>query len=592
VKRRLAAVLAADVVGYSRLMGVDEARTLERLKSLRKEVVQPKITERKGRIVKLMGDGLLAEFPSVVEAVQCAVDIQEQMIGREADLPGEQRIRLRIGVNLGDIIVEGSDIYGDGVNVAARLEALADPDGICISGTVFDHVRGKVGLDFANLGEQQVKNINQPVQVYRIAPNSRADASEAVVASGGSVGELELPAKPSIAVLPFTNMSDDPEQDYFADGISEDLITALSKIRWFFVIARNSTFTYKGQAVEVTQVGRELGVRYVVEGSVRKAGNRVRITAQLIDATTGRHVWAERYDRNLADIFELQDEMTQTIVGAVEPELSAAERERAARKAPGNLDAWETYQRGLWHLWNFTRDDNAKAQRVLRRAQELDPSFATAYAFESYSHYLDAMLGFSEAPDESLAAALTAAKRALALDDKDPVAYFALGRVYMMHGKHDASVAELETTISLNPSFAMAYHGLGSALMLSGRLEEAAEALDKAIRLSPRDPVLWGLMCFRSMTCNLLQQYEAAAEWGRRAAHEPRAAKGGYWAYAVLASALGNLGQTAEAREAVEEALRRKPDLSLSYLAKTLPTKHPGGLDPYLNGLREAGLPE
>jgi adenylate cyclase len=330
----------------------------------------------------------------------------------------------------------------------------------------------------------------------------------------------------------------------------------------------------------------------VIEGSVRKAGNRVRITAQLIDATTGRHVWAERYDRDLADIFELQDEMTQTIAGAVEPELSAAERERAARKPPESLDAWETYQRGLWHLWSFTRDDSAEAQRLLRRAQELDPGFATAYAFESYSHYLDAMLGFAEAPAESLAAALAAAKKALASDDKDPVAYFALGRVYMMRGQHDASVAELETAISLNPSFAMAYHGLGSALMLSGRLEEAVEALDQALRLSPRDPVSWGTLCFRSLTCTLLQQHEAAAKWGRRAVHEPRAAKGGYWSYAVLASALGNLGQTAEAREAVDEALRRKPDLSLSYLAKTLPTKHPGGLEPYLDGLRKAGLPE
>jgi adenylate cyclase len=440
-------------------------------------------------------------------------------------------------------------------------------------------------MTFEDRGEQSIKNIDQPVRVYRVA----LETPEA--APGGEAG-LSLPDKPSIAVLPFDNMSGDPEQDYLADGISEDLITALSKIRWFFVIARNSTFTYKGQAVEVTQVARELGVRYVIEGSVRKSGNRVRVTAQLIDATTGRHVWAERYDRDLADIFELQDEMTQTIAGAVEPELSAAERERAARKPPENLDAWETYQRGLWYMWGFTKEGNAEAHRLLRRARELDPGFATAYAFESYSHYLDAILGYAEAPGESLAAALTAAKKALASDDKDPVAYFALGRVYMMHGKHDASVAELETAISLNPSFAQAYHGLGAALLLSGRLEEAAEALDKAIRLSPREPVLWGTLCFRSMTCSLLRQHEAAAGWARRAIHEPRAAGGGYWPYAVLASALGNLGQAAEAREAVDEALRRKPDLSLGYLAKTLPTKQPGGLDPYLDGLRKAGLPE
>jgi adenylate cyclase len=587
LERRLAAILAADVVGYTRLMGADETGTLRRLTELRQQVLEPLIAEHHGRVVKLMGDGLLVEFASVVDALTCAVAWQNDVTEREEATEADKRLQFRIGVNLGDVIVEGDDIHGDGVNVAARLEGLAEPGGIYLSDDVYRQVRGKVEAEFEDLGELALKNVAEPVRVYRVATAVTGTASAKPASR-----PLSLPEKPSIAVLPFTNMSGDPEQEFFADGISEDLITALSKIRWFFVIARNSTFTYKGQAVEVTQVARELGVRYVIEGSVRKAGNRVRITAQVVEAASGNHLWAERYDRDLKDIFALQDEMAQTIVGAVEPELSAAEREHAARKPPESLDAWETYQRGLWHLWSFTRDDNAETQRVLRRAQELGPSFATAYAFESYSHYLDAMLGFSEAPDESLAAALTAAKRALALDDKDPVAYFALGRVYMMHGKHDASVAELETAISLNPSFAMAYHGLGSALMLSGRLEEAAEALDKAIRLSPRDPVLWGMMCFRSVTCSLLQQYEAAAEWGRRAAHEPRAAKGGYWAYAVLASALGNLGQAAEAREALGEALRQKPDLSLTYLEKTLPTKEPGGLDPYLAGLRKAGLPE
>jgi adenylate cyclase len=387
-------------------------------------------------------------------------------------------------------------------------------------------------------------------------------------------------------------MSGDPEQEYFSDGITEDIITELSRFRSLFVIARNSSFHYKGQSPRVQEIGRELGVQYLVEGSVRKAGNRIRITVQVVEAASGNHIWAERYDRDLDDIFALQDEMTQTIVGAVEPELSAAERERAARKPPESLDAWETYQRGLWHLWSFTRDDNAEAQRLLQQAQELDPGFATASAFESYSHYLDAMLGFAKAPGESLEAALTAAKKALALDDKDPVAYFALGRVYMIRGQHDDSVAELERAVASNPSFALAHHGLGAALMLSGRLEEAAEALDRAIRLSPRDPVLWGTMCFRSLTCNLLHQYEAAAEWGRRAMHEPRSADGGYWSCAVLASALGNLGRTDEAREVLDEALRRKPELSLTYLEKTLPAKQPGGLDPYLDGLRKAGLPE
>ncbi len=579
--------MTADVVGYSRLMSKDEEGTLARLKSLRKELVQPKIDKGLGRIVKIMGDGLLVEFPSVVEAVRCAVEIQQDMAKREADLPDGSQIKVRIGVNLGDIIVEGSDIYGDGVNVAARLEGLSEPGGVCISGKVHEEVRNKLSVVFEDLGEQEVKNIPEPVRVYRWIDS----ATGTVAATVGPESAPPLPEKPSIAVLPFDNMSGDPEQEYFADGISEDLITALSKIRWFFVIARNSTFTFKGEAVEVTQVARDLGVRYVIEGSVRKAGTRVRITAQLIDATTGRHVWAERYDRNLADIFELQDEMTQTIVGAVEPELSAAERERAAHKPPENLDAWETYQKGLWHLWKFGRNDIANARKLLQRAQNLDPGYATSYAFESYAHYLDAMLGFSEAPDESLTAALNAAERALVLDDKDPVAYFALGRVQMMRGEHDASVAELQRSVALNPSFAMAHHGLGFALVLSGRLEEANDELDIAVRLSPRDPVLWGTMCFRSVCYNLLQDFAAAAEWAQKAVSEPRSAAGGYWSHAALASALGNLGQLSDAHKAVNEALKRKPDLSCAYLEKTLPTKHPGGLKFYLEGLAKAGLP-
>jgi adenylate cyclase len=500
MERRLAAILAADVVGYSRLMGEDETGTLRRLKSLRTELVQPTITERKGRVVKLMGDGLLAEFPSVVEAVQCAVDIQQSMTGREADLPDGRRIRLRIGVNLGDIIVEGSDIYGDGVNVAARLEGLAEPGGVCISGKVREEVRNKLSAAFEDLGEQKVKNIAEPVRVYRW-DHAGVDRAPGMMSADET---LPLPDKPSIAVLPFDNMSGDPEQEYFSDGITEDIITELSRFRSLFVIARNSSFHYKGRSPKVQDIGRELGVQYVVEGSVRKAGNRVRITTQ---------------DRDLEDIFSLQDEMTQTIVGAVEPELSAAERERAARKSPESLDAWETYQRGLWHLWSFTREGFAEAQRLLRRAHELDPGFATAYAFESYAHYLEAMLGFAQAPDENLEAALKAAKKSLALDDKDPVAYFAMGRVYMSRGEHDASVAALKTTLVLNPSFALAYHGLGVALMLSGRLDEAAEALDKAIRLSPRDPVLWGTMNTKRQPSGRVERSKSRARRGADIGH-------------------------------------------------------------------------
>jgi adenylate cyclase len=590
MERRLAAILAADVVGYSRLMGEDEAGTLERLKALRKELVQPRIMERSGRVVKLMGDGLLAEFPSVVEAVQCAVDIQQSMVGRETELPGERRIRLRIGVNLGDIIVEGSDIYGDGVNVAARLEGLADPGGICVSGTVFDHVKGKVGLDFADLGDQQIKNIDQPVRVYGIALNGGAEASKDASASTGSAAMLELPDKPSIAVLPFDNMSGDPEQEYFSDGITEDVITALAKYRWFFVIDRNSTFTYKGQTPEAKQVARELGVRYVLEGSVRKAGNRVRVAAQLVDATTGTHIWAERYDREVEDIFELQDDMTSTIVGVVEPELRAVERERAVRKPPGNLDAWEIYQRGLWHMWTFGDEELVEAIRLFQRAHELDPTFAAAYAHEAYANYVRVILAYSENPDDSLASGLAAAKKATTLDDKDPVGYFALGRVLMMMGQHDASIAQLEHSIRLNPSFSQAHHGLGFALALAGRLEEAVEASEMAIRLSPRDPLTWATMVVRSLECTLMRKHEEALEWAERTMRLPRI--NGYYPHAMLAAALGNLGRIDEARAAIAKALEWKADLTLSFARKNMPTKEPDGLDPYLEGLRRSGLPE
>ncbi len=585
MERRLAAILAADVVGYTRLMRADEVGTLQRLTALREGVLEPLIAEHTGRVVKLMGDGLLVEFASLVDAVGCAVAWQTAVDEHEAERPEDNRFFFRIGINLGDVIVEGEDIHGDGVNIAARLEGLAEPGGICLSGDAYRQVRGKVEADFEDLGEREVKNLAEPLRVYRIAIKGPSPAPTATVTR-----PLPLPDKPSIAVLPFTNMSGDPEQEYVADGITEDLITALSKVRWLFVIARNSTFTYKGQAVEVTQVARELGVRYVIEGSVRKAGNRVRISAQLIDATTGRHVWAERYDRDLADIFELQDEMTQTIVAAVEPELGAAERERALSKPPENLDAWETYQRGLWHLWNFTKDDNAKAPHLLRRAHELDPGFATAYAHEADSRYINVIMGWADDPDQTLAAGMTAAKKALALDDKDAVAYFAAGRVHMMLGEHDASIGALETSLTLNPNFAQAYHGLGFALTLAGRIEDALDSLAKAERLSPRDPLLWAFTVVHALACILSHDYETAVHWARRAMQIPRAT--GYWPHAVLAAPLAQLGRIEQARAAVKAALEQKPDLSLSYLKKTLPTKHPGGLDPYLDGLRKAGLPE
>ncbi len=584
MERRLAAIMSADAVGYSRLIRADEEGTIAAFKALRADVIDPKLNARNGRIVKLMGDGMLVEFPSVVDAVRAAVETQKAVSEHNTGLAKDKRIEFRVGINLGDVVIDGDDIQGDGVNIAARLEALAEPGGICVSSNVYEEVRDRTHLTFEDLGEQEVKNIARRIRVWRWVDQPTA-------ASAMNESEpLSLPDKPSIAVLPFTNLSGDPEQEYVADGITEDLITALSKIRWFFVIARNSTFTYKGHAIEVRQVARELGVRYVLEGSIRKAKDRVRISAELIDATTGRNVWAEHYDREIEDIFELQDEMTQTIVAAVEPELGAFEREQALRKPPQSLDAWETYQRGLWHMWSFTKNDNAKALPLLQRARELDPNFAAAYAYEGYSHFLNVMLGYTDAPGESIAAALAAANKAATLDDKDPAAYLTLGRVHMMRGEHDTSIAALERALSLNPSFAPAYFGLGFALALDGQLDQALAALEKAVRLNPRDPLIWAVKSLRSLIYCLLRQFEAAAMSARQSMREPRAA--GYWPYAVLASALGNLGQIEEASAVVNEALQIKPDLSLSYLEKTLPTKQPGGLQPYLDGLCRAGLPE
>lgn len=572
--RRLSAILAADVVGYSRLMSEDEAGTLRALTAMLRDQIRPLIAKHRGRVVKLMGDGLLAEFGSAADAVSCAVGWQDMA---EA---GDGRFRFRIGVNLGDVIHQGGDIFGNGVNVAARLEALAEPGGVCVSAVVHGEVQKSLGLTFEDMGPQQVKNIAEPVQAFRLVPGVGEAVDE----------KLALPDKPSIAVLPFDNMSGDTEQEYLADGITEDLITALSKVRWFFVIARNSTFTYKGRAVDVTAVARELGVRYVMEGSVRRAGNRVRVTAQLIDATDGHHVWAERYDRLIEDIFDLQDEMTRTIIGAVEPEISAVERARAVAKQPDSLDAWENYQRGVWHMWFYRRDDLAEAKKYLTRASELDPGFAPAHAYRAYSHYQAVVMHWADDIPAELEAGMKAARSALAADERDAIAYFAIGRIHMMQGRPDDAIAALETSISLNPSFAQAHHGMGMALCLAGRLDEAHAANDMCERLSPRDPIIWASLAVQAFTSLLGRDYETALIWAQKARRHPNSS--GYWPHAMLAAPLAHLGRMDEARAEVASILQEVPSLTISQLRDTYPTKQPGGLDPYLDGLRMAGMPE
>ncbi len=588
-KRRLAAILAADVTGYSRLMSVDEAGTLARFNALKTEIIEPKIAQYGGAVVGSAGDSLLVEFSSAVDAVQCAVELQTRIAERNADEPEDRRIALRMGINLSDVIADGETIHGDGVNVAARLEKLAETGSVAIAQAVFDQVKGKLALEFTYLGEQRFKNIAEPVHAYRVVTPPFLDRPPAPVQA--TEPGLSLPSKPSIAVLPFTNMSGDAEQEHFADGIAEDIITELSRFTSLFIIARNSSFTYKGQAVKVQNVGLELGVQYVVEGSVRKAGNRVRVTAQLVEAATGSHLWAERYDRVLEDIFEVQDEITRTIVAAVEPELAAHQREHVVRKPTDSLDAWETYQRGLWHMWHYDEADSPDAIRLLSRATRIDPAFASAYAYLAYAHYQTVIMGWAAGPDESLAAGFAAARKALELDPKDAIAYFALARIHMMRGELDDSIELLEASIRLNPSFAQSYHGLGMSLTLVGRCGEAIENLEMAERLSPRDPIIWASRVVHALACLLTGDAANAANWARKTL-QASARNSGYWPHAVLAAALANLGRLDEARAALAQALSERPGLSLAYIRETLPTKPPGDLGPYLDGLAGAGLPE
>ncbi len=583
----MAAILTADVVGYSRLMEQDEEGTLAALKALRAELIDPAIAEHKGRIVKLMGDGVLVEFASVVDAVQCAVAIQRTMPARNLEVPADRSIAFRIGINLGDVIVEGDDLYGDGVNIAARLEALAEPGSVYVSEVVHQSIGTKLDLEFEDLGEHQVKNIARAVHVFRV--RFATDKVGPEQPDAGAEARLAIPHKPSIAVLPFTNMSGDPDQEFFSDGITEDIITALSKIRWFFVIARNTTFTYRDQAVDVKRVAEELGVRYVLEGSVRKAGNRIRVTAQLIDAGTGNHVWAERYDRDLSDIFALQDEMTQTIVGAIEPELGNAERERARRKPPGNLDAWSCYQRGLWHLYRFTKVDNDEAEKLFQRAAELDPDFSGAFMGLGTVRYWNVLFGHAESPEETLADAFAAARTAVSLDDKDAMAHWTLGRVYTQMGESESAVAELKTALAINPSFAHAYYSLGWALLVAGRMEAALPHIDQALRLNPHDPSLWTFLTGRAVALLLLRRYAEAADYARQALRQPSA---NFLASATLASTLGHLGKTDEAGGALERVYQLRPDFSGALMGRLFRFRHETERACFLDGLRKAGLPD
>src|SRR5216684_6765327 len=503
--RRLAAILAADVAGYSRLMGLDETGTAQTLREHR-AAADPLVAEHGGRIVKTTGDGVLMEFPSVVGAVQCAVALQKLMAERNAGVPGERRMDWRVGIHFGDILIEGEDILGDDVNIAARLEGIAEPGGICISEDTFRQVRGKIEVEFLDGGEQALKNIARPVRIYRAQPAS------APVSLAPAAAALPLPDKPSIAVLPFQDMSGDPEQEFFADGIAEDTITALSRYPSLFVIARNSCFTYKGRTVDVRQVGRELGVRYVLEGSLRKSGNRIRVTAQLIEAETGNHVWAERYDRDLADIFAVQDEITEAVTIAIAPAIAEAERQRAMRRPPESLDAWAAYQRGLWHLSKVTPADCALAEELFERGIKADPTFAGCYSGLALAKLQASAVYQSLDANEAQNSAEALARQAVARDSADAEARSCLGWALQARGELAGALAEIERALAMSPNLAVAHWHRGAVLIFLGRSKEGLTSIDTSIRLDPRNP--FSVIRLLHITCGLYfsGEYEATVD--------------------------------------------------------------------------------
>jgi TolB-like protein/class 3 adenylate cyclase/Tfp pilus assembly protein PilF len=586
VKRKLAAILATDVAGYSRLMGADEEGTLARLMTYRRELFNPKLKQHHGRIVKTTGDGMLIEFPSVVDAVHCAIEVQQGMAARNADVPSEERLEFRIGINLGDVMVEHRDLYGEGVNVAARLEALADPGGICISQTVLNHTRNKLGFDVEDAGEQVLKNIARPVHVYRIVvdPGSRPPAAP----SRGPA--LTLPDKPSIAVLPFHNMSGDPDQEYFADGIVEEIITALSRMRWLFVIARNSSFAYTGRAVDVKQVGRELGVRYVLEGSVRKAGNRVRITGQLIDASTGRHLWADRFDGALEDIFDLQDQVTASVVGAIAPKLEQAEIERAKHKPTESLDAYDHYLRGIAVITQTTRDANDQALHHLRRAIELDRDFAAAHGMAAWCYVVRKVNGWMTDYAREAEEATRLARRAMELGKEDAIALcwggFALAYV---SGDVAAGAAFIKQALSRNPNLAAAWNYSGWVHIIRGQLETAIDHLARAMRLSPLDPTLFHMRTGTAWAHFFAGRYEEACSWVQDALRDQPNFVG---TIRLAAASNAMAGRLEEAKKLVTLLCQLDPALRISSLPDRLPPLRPDDLARYEEGLRRAGLPE
>ena len=692
MKRKLTTIAAMDVVGYSRLMESDEAGTLDRLKEIRSTIINPAVEKYSGRTVKLMGDGALLEFPTVVGALQCAVEIQRKLGARNARTADKQKLQFRIGLHVGDVIVEGDDIYGDGVNVAARLESIATPGSIVLSKQVHDHIGTNVPVDFTSLGEQSVKNISRPVEAYRVdippeaagshtlsfdefeldtslfelrksgervpiepqvfdlllflARNhertvTRDEIFEAIwgnriVSDAALSGQIKAArralgddgtlqrsiatvhgrgfrfvrpvehagskpaevdqdrapgdafARPSVAILPFVNQNRDPDEDYFADGISEDVITTLSKYRWLTVVARNPSFAFRNSKDSVRMIGEKLQADYLVTGTVRKAGTRFRITVQVVASATEHSVWSERFDRDMVDIFELQDEISELVASRIETELGLAEQRKAEKRPRKNLGAWDLYQLALAAFYKFTQESNLQCQDLLREAIKLDPEFASAYSRLGYAIVLS-MVYFDAPPDQALMdEALYVAKRAIELDDQDANNYFTIGRVHLARREYDLAIEALEYALELNPCLAVSYCGLGDSFAYEGRLDEAIEQFELAIKLSPHDPFRWAFYSYRSLAHLFRGEFDQAALWARNAVRIPNAQ---YWARAHLVAALGHLGDSAQAAIAVTDLLQKKPNFSIGFAREHLfYLKRAEQLETYLTGLSKAGL--
>ena len=582
-QRRLTTIVAADIVGFSRLVGIDEEATLAAQRDHRSELIEPLLVEHHGRIANTAGDSFLFEFRSAVEAVRCSVAVQDGMAERNRNIAADRRIEYRIGINVGDVVADGDDLLGDGVNIAARLENICTPGGIILSDDAYRQVRDRLDIAWEDGGEHKVKNIARPVQVWRWGETAKVNATALTGAP------LPLPDKPSIAVLPFDNMSGDPEQEYFSDGLTEDIITGLSRMRWLMVIARNTTFAYKGQAGDVSKVGKELGVRYVLEGSVRRGGDQVRITAQLIEARTGSHIWAERYDRKLTDIFALQDEITETIISTINPELTLAEINVAKHKRAENLDSWDLYLRALPLIYQMELEANERAIELLEKAVVLDTGFSTGHAWLSWCHTQTAIFGRRNFASDALASAQAEARKALDLNSDNPLAYVALAWFYIITSRAEESVAAAVRALELDPNFAMAQGSMALALAAYGEADAAIDAANKALRGSPRDPLRWAW--FQAIA----NAHFAAGRYGEAydfATQTARLKPGWLGCHLVMAASAAHLDRMDEAHAAMQIAHQIQPRLTQRGMRKSAIFNAPDVAAAYASGLAKAGLPE